>query len=65
MKLVVTGKRKGQWKPCSGPSCAFLDKKRNTCKCEDGSLLCPFGRVGIEGTMLVSHTRRVRDANAV
>ena len=57
----VTGnKRLRKWKPCFGAfSCVFGNWKKKECKCDDGSVLCPYGRAGIEGTMLVGHTKRI------
>lgn len=55
-------------KTCSTESCVFwsitvpsgiLDKyPTGRCTCEDGSRICPYGRAGIEGTLLVGDEKQ-------
>jgi hypothetical protein len=56
-------------KMCNNEGCVFwlrtipmgiFDKHPSgTCLCEDGSRVCPYGRAGIEGTLLVGDEKQI------
>ena len=52
---------RGGRKMCIADGCVFISMLGNgdfkECQCDDGSQLCPYGRAGIEGTMLIGDTR--------